>query len=422
MKRYLLIGGLGALCLIFLVFQRLSAIQNAEKPKNMIEIQREKGIPVLAGKPIKKTMEKKLELTGTIIPFKDLEVSARRGDEVTSSSLILGKKVRRGEVVAQLFDRNVKAQLAAAEGAVAQTSNVLEKLRKGTRSQEIRQCEAALKSAQAQYENAEKEYARMQKLETSGAITRQNADRIISARDQAIAGLEGAKQRLSLAREGPQTEDIRGAEAAYRQALARKELEQIALEQSVITAPIDGFIDKVFVEPGEQVGNNKPLFNIVDIDRLFLQADVPLEYINQIAVGQKVTITTGRNGETREGTVREITPNADPISRTYLVKVFVENPDLKMKPGMFANAVFRLERHSEALVVPRESLVEREKKTGVFVVRDRQAQFQPVVPGIQDNEEVEIASGVSETALVISQGQKDVQPGSLVALQEEAAK
>lgn len=421
MKKYFAVGSVVVAVLILLVFQRLAAITLAEKPKNLAEIHRERGIPVRVVNPVKKNLESTLELTGTIVPFKDLEVSARRGDEVVSSTLALGRKVRQGEVVVRLYDRNVKSSLAATEAVLAQSGSVLEKLRRGTRSQEIRQCEAALQGAEAQFQNAEKEYARMLNLEKTGAITRQNAERIVSARDQAKAGLEAARQRLSLAREGPQAEDIRTAEAAFRQATARLELEQLALEQSVITAPIDGFIDRIFVEPGEQVGNNKPLFNIVDIDRLFLQADIPLEYINKIAVGQKVTIRAKTFGR-REGTVHEINPNADPVSRTYLVKIFLENPDLQAKPGMFANAVFRLETRADALVVPRESVIEREKITGVFLVAEGKARFQHVDIGIQENDEVEIASGVTDRVLVISQGQKDVQPGSLVAVQEETVK
>jgi len=239
MKKYFIIGLVCVIVLVGLVCRRLSAIQTSVKPKNISEIKREKGIPVRVAKPVKKDMQRTNELVGTIFPYKSLEVSAHRGDEVTSSSLTLGKFVRRGEVVMRLFDDNGKAQLAAADAAVAQTGSVLEKLKKGTRTQEVRQLEAALKVAEAQMSNAEKEFERMENLKKTGSITPQSADKIISARDQALAGLEAAKQKLSMAREGPQNEDIRAAEAAYRQTLANRDLVRINLDQSVITAPMD---------------------------------------------------------------------------------------------------------------------------------------------------------------------------------------
>jgi len=417
MKKYFIIGLACIIALVGLVGWRLAAIQSSEKPKNISEIKREKGIPVRVAKPVKKNMQETNELVGTIFPYKSLEVSAHRGDEVTSSSLTLGKFVRQGEVAMRLFNDSVKAQLAAADAAVSQTGSVLEKLKKGTRTQEVRQLEAALKVAEAQMSNAEKEFVRMANLKKTGSITSQNADKIISARDQVLAGLEAAKQRLSLAREGSQNEDIRAAEAACWQTLANRDLARITLEQTIITAPMDGFIDKIFVEPGEQVANNKPLFNMIDIRHLFLHVEVQQAYINRVNVGNKVLISSENASGTIEGTCMEINPNADPISRTYLVKVLLANPDLTLKPGMFANAVLLLDKQPDALVIPRDSVVTREKSQGVFIIQDQKAVFQKVETGIQDNDEIQIRSGLSDVAFVVTQGQYDLQSGSLVAVQ-----
>jgi multidrug efflux pump subunit AcrA (membrane-fusion protein) len=417
MKRYAL---LTVLVLVFLagsVFLRLMAIQSADKPKNILQIHQTRGVPVVTTVPRRQAMQETLDLIGTIMPFRKAEVAARRGDEVTSSTLTIGRFVRKGEVVMQLYDRYARAQRSAAEAGVAQTFNVYEKLRKGTRSQQVRELEAAVRSAEAQLSHAEKEFSRMEGLQKTGAITRQNADRIVAAREQATAGLEAARQRLNLAREGAQTEDIRSAEAAHLGAKAQLEQASLAVEHSTIIAPFDGFIEKIFVEPGEQVGNGKPLFALVDSQQLFLRLEVPQSYIHRIVEGQSVQISFDNRPERPEGKVAEISPNADPLSRTFLVKVLFDNPDFGFKPGIFAHAAIVLEDKPSVLAVPRGAVVERKGERGVFLVEENKALFRAVQTGLRDNEFIELATGVTEQTRVVSAGQSELENGSLVEVQ-----
>jgi len=419
MKKYLILAVVVAAFLAAAAGLRLAAIQGAAKPKNILEIHREVGIPVVTASPRKTALRETLDLVGSVVPFKEISVAARRGDEVSSSSLVIGKFCRRDEVVMQLYDGYVRAQLAAAEAGVAQAFNVFEKLRKGTRTQQIRELEAAVKAAEAQLVNAEKEFARMQELRKTGAITRQNADRIVSAREQAVAGLEAAKQRLNLAREGAQTEDIRAAEAAYRSACANRDLARLAVEHSTITAPFDGFINHIFVEQGEQVGNGKPLFSIVDTGRLFLRLEVPQHYISRIRNGQEVDIRFDTYPDRLKGNVAEIAPNADPVSKTYLVKVLFDNSDFRIKPGVFAWGSIVLDEKAEALTVPRSAVVDYNGDKGIFLIEGNKARFQKVDTGLRGNESIELLTSLPSSALVVVSGQSELTDGALVSVQTE---
>lgn len=420
MKKYFII----ALCVFVLlagsVGFRLIAIQNAEKSKSILEIQRAEGIPVSTTLLHKKSIQETLDLVGTVIPFKEVAVAARRGDEVSSSSLVLGKFCRQDEVVIQLYDQYVLAQLAAAEAGVIQAFNVYEKLRKGTRTQKVLELEAAVKAAESQLNNARKEFDRMQELQKTGSITQQNSDRIVSAKEQAVAGMEAATQRLNLAREGSQSEDILAAKSAYHIALANRDQAKLAVEHSTIKAPFDGFISQIFVEQGEQVGNGKPLFSIVDTSRLFLKLEIPQSYISRLANDQVVKISFDTYPDKLEGKVSEISPNADPVSRTYLVKVLFENRDFRIKPGVFAHSTIILEDKPDALVLPRNAIVERNGEHGVFIIENLKARFQKVQTGIRGNEYIEIVSSLPEKSHVVTMGQMDLTNDSLVSIQNES--
>jgi RND family efflux transporter MFP subunit len=130
-----------------------------------------------------------------------------------------------------------------------------------------------------------------------------------------------------------------------------------------------------------------------------------------------VTILADQLPEPIAGSVREIAPNADPVSRTYLVKVFFDNADLRLKPGMFAKARFILEERPEALVVPRECVIRDAGGThSLFLVEDGKALSRAVTIGIQANDLVEIAAGVTPQDLVVTHGQGDLQAGVRVAV------
>lgn len=414
MKRYLLLALFIAIVGLGAVFSRLAALQSQTPAKNIAQLQQERGIPVAVTRPARRAVADQLELVGSVVPYRALEVATRRVDLITSSTLVLGRRVAAGEVVARLDERTVRARLAAAEAALAQASLVVEKLRRGTRAQQIRELEAGLAAAAAAVEIADKEFARMERLQATGAITRQNAEKVIAARDQARAGLEGARQRLSLAREGPQAEDIKAAEAAQRQAEANLELARIAVEQSVITSPIAGRIDRVDHEVGEQAGDNRPLFGVVDIDRVFVHVEVPARAIARVQVGQPALVAGEQLAAPRQGQVAEVNPNADPQARTYLAKILLDNADLALRPGMFVTATLVFARHDDAMVLPRECLVEQDGKRGVYVVVASTATFLAVTTGLDDGDNVEITAGLEPAAAVVREGQADLTPQARV--------
>jgi len=131
--------------------------------------------------------------------------------------------------------------------------------------------------------------------------------------------------------------DIQLAKAQVQQAEAALELTKSRLEDCSIKAPISGIISERFADEGALAGPGQPLVSIVDISSVKIILHIGEEYLNKIPLTQKIVVTI-ENYVNQEFTPQEIniSPTMDPRSRKIKVEVKIPNPDLKIKPGMFA--------------------------------------------------------------------------------------
>jgi len=394
---------------------RLQAIRNTPRVQNIADVQKQRGVPVVLTRPQRKPVTERLSLLGTVAPWKEIEVSARVAEEITSSSLVLGLDVQRDQTVVTLFDEVLAVRVRQAEAAVAQAQSVVDRLRAGARTQEVKQSEARLAAAQAGAESAGKEFRRVQELLDKKAIPEQKAEKVIAAYEAARSELEAAKEQVSLVKEGARREDIRGAEAAAAQARAALELARFQLRFTRIQAPIAGTVSRIMKEVGEQTEVGKPVFALEALNPAFLDVDVPKNEIRRIHPGQSARIVDERSGFAVEGTVAEIKPDADLHSRTFLTRIRFDNPEHRFRPGMFGRAIIDLERRDQALVLPKDCLLSLDTaSSSVFLVVDGRAVVRNVTTGLRAEDEVEILDGLPEEAAVVLQGQKNLASGTIV--------
>lgn len=170
-----------------------------------------------------------------------------------------------------------------------------------------------------------------------------------------------------------------------------------------VTAPTSGYvvakqaIQGGFVQPGTQ------LFEIADLSRVWVLADVYEYEIPRVAVGQPASVElAGQRGQRIEGKVGFIYPALEPATRTLKVRVELENRDLKLRPGMYADVFIGL-GDQQAVVVPREALVDTGDHQYVFVAKEG-GRFEPrlVQVGGRSDDKVQITSGVGEGETVVT--------------------
>ncbi len=235
------------------------------------------------------------------------------------------------------------------------------------------------------------------KIQKGQLVARLEAGEIAARLEQAEAALEEAGQNWKRVSALFEQQSVTRAEydsAQARQRMAKGvEAEARAMMNYVeIAAPFDGVVTKKWADVGDLAAPGKPLVSIEDPSALQLEADVPQAIASHIQRAARLVVSVdGVSGELN-GTVSEIAPAADSISRTFRVKV-----DLPETPGLSSGQFARLlvpVAMIDALRVPASAVVQRGQLEIVFVVENQHARMHLVKTGKGMGEEMEILSGL----------------------------
>ncbi len=277
-----------------------------------------------------------VEVTGRVVAAVQATLSAKVSGTVQELRVREGETVRTGQTLVVLDSRDLRANLARAE---------------------------------AEYDNARIQLARMQRLYQEESVAKQELDNATRAYKVAKAGRQAAVAHLS---------------------------------DTVIKAPFDGVVTGKYIEVGELASLGRPLLKIEDPRRLRLEATVSEGDVKAVAVGDQVPVVVDAVGnQPLTGTVAQVLPAGDPATHTFLVKVDLP-PTAGVKSGMFGR--MRLETGvSETLAVPVSALIERGQLTGVYVVgEDGIAHLRWVKAGRTSGGSVEILSGLHAGERVVA--------------------
>ncbi|MFP6662346.1 MAG: efflux RND transporter periplasmic adaptor subunit [Myxococcota bacterium] len=217
----------------------------------------------------------------------------------------------------------------------------------------------------------------------------------------------------------------RGAEASARLdgAQAHVDLAEVELERTRIRAPFTGITGLLTTEIGDRVEEENGLVSLTAVDRLQLVFTVPELGVALARVGRSIHARViAWPGERFPGTVFFVSPTIDPSARRLVLKAWVDNPERKLKPGMFANIDVELAHFEAALMAPESALVH--DRNGRFVWRvgeDERVEKVPVEIGIREGGRVQLLSGVAAGERIISAGTNKVLAGDRVEALEPAS-
>jgi Cu(I)/Ag(I) efflux system membrane fusion protein len=174
-----------------------------------------------------------------------------------------------------------------------------------------------------------------------------------------------------------------------------------------VLAPIDGVVTKMVAREGMFVTESSEMFTIADLRQVWVMVDVFEHQIDWIEPGLHAEIRVPAHpGRKWEGVVDYLYPDLDPKTRTLQVRLVFPNPQLTLKPNMFADVVIFGGPKEGVLKIPRQALiVTGERETVVKALGDGRFQPVDVVSGMQRGDEVEILSGLSEGDAIVVSGQ-----------------
>jgi RND family efflux transporter MFP subunit len=276
---------------------------------------------------------------GKVEAAKQVELTFQVPGLLASLPVREGQRVAQGDVVAQLRQEDFQARLAALQGDLDRARADLRATRAGVRPEERQRLEAQVRSAEASLANALADYQRATQLLRSRTISRAEFDRAESANRVAQENLEAARQTLEQSAVGRE-EDILAGEAVVRAIEARVVEASLQLADSTLRAPYDGVIAQRFVEQGQNVRAKQPIVKFQDLAEVEIDADIPESVMAEVRSSDIVGVEAGFSaipGRRFPVRIREVAQRADPVTRTFSVRVAMPVPEgVTLLPGMTA--------------------------------------------------------------------------------------
>ena len=379
-----------------------------------------------------------LNATGYVMAAHKIEVASKVVGRVSWVGVEMGDKVGKGQIMVRLEDDEYKARVATEQGQVDNAKAKLAELEAGSRPQEIAQTQAMVDQAQAELTNAEINYKRLQELEATHSVSRQQIDDAEGILRSRRAQVESQRQLYELSKAGPRKEEIDGQRATVRQLQGGLDLAMVDLDNTVIRSPISATILERNVEVGEFVttgfvgdrGAKGYVMSIADLNDLRVELDISQNDFAKVMAKQPCWITTDAYPDKKyEGVVDLISPEANRQKATVLVRVKVLSPDGLMKPDMNATVAFLSPKKLATTqagepAAPAERPPIRVPKSAVrdgavFVVEDGKAVKRPVTAGLTTaNGEVEIRKGLIGGEDLIVTPTEALKDGDRVAIEE----
>ena len=354
------------------------------------------------------------EATGTLAADVQTDVQPQTAGKVVAVGVDMGSAVSKGQMLVRLEDADYKlrmdqavAQLDSAKAAVSQAEEKLG-LRPGQKFDPERVADVSV--ARSNYNLAESNFQRAQKLIESGDISRAEFDQRKSQRDALKQAYESA---IAQARQNYAA--VMVARTNVTNAQTQVDLARRTLSYTVVTAPIGGYVLERPVDVGTYVSTTTKVATIVKPNPLWIRIDIPEQAVQQIKAGQAVSLsTTSWPDRTFSGRVVRISPNVSASSRTLTVEAEIDNRGGALKPGQFATVRVLLPQSEAAVLVPQRALRTISGATYVFVIKNGHAEQRLVQSGQAEGDLIEIKSGVVTDEVVATSNVEQLSDGAAV--------
>ncbi len=392
-----------------------------------------------------------IEATGSFVADEYSDVAPLSPGRVVETPVDVGAFVEKGQVIARLDDSDAQLRLQQARASAAQTEAALRQAEAriglyGGASfdpavvPEVQASRASYESALAEDKLAEADAQRYANLIKTGDVSQSAYEKARTQEETAKARADAARRQYEAAVNAARQNygGVESAAASRDASLAQVALAEKALADTVIRAPISGYVSERPIAVGEYVGSSAKIATILRAHPIKLALQVPEGDAGGLHAGMPVTAQVGAfPGRDFEGKISAVNPAVDPNSRALTIEAKFPNPKLELKPGMFATAHVLLPGSEQAVLVPRGAVLSdpNTDSAQAFVIEDGKARVRVVRLGDPQDGMVRILSGVSagETVAVSNlqqlydgvavqrSGQQSSSPGAVLSACKEGA-
>jgi RND family efflux transporter MFP subunit len=330
-----------------------------------------------------------LNATGYVVAQRKAAISSKATGRLEWLGVAEGSRVKEGDVIARIDDRDVVAQAQSVEASV-------------------RAARANVQQSEVERQNAQVEYRRNEELVEKNFISR--------------SALDNAKARLDRAQAG-----VASAQANLNAAIANARNARVSVDYTQIRAPFDGVILSKSANVGDLVtpfssatDSKGAVVTMADMSTLEVEADVSESSLAKVHVGQPAEIVLDALPDTRfRGHISRMVPTVDRAKATVMTKVRFDAIDPRILPEMSAKVSFlsqevTADQQKPLLAVNPDALSQRDGRTVVFVVREGHAVAVPVTPGVKVGDATSVTGDVKSGDKVVAKPAPSLQSGALV--------
>jgi len=352
---------IGALSLLLKPKKALAPVPAPSAATTAIEFLPQEVITVVPSE-----LSQNLSLSGSLKAVDQASVKARVAGDIREILVREGESVQAGQIIVKMDSTEYQAKVEQARGN--------------------------LNASRAQLDIATKTRDNNRALLEKGFISRNAFDNAESQYAVAQANVDAARSAVDIV--------------------------QKLLNDTIIRAPISGMVASRSVQPGEKVSPDNRLLDILNLQKIEMEAVVPTSEIGNVALGQTVRLRVDGLDESFSGRVVRINPATQSGSRSILVYIQVANPQNKLRSGMFAEAQLTLHSKANVLALPVSAVHKTSQGAYVYAIENGLLVKNPVTLGIEGKSDeearIEMTAGVISGAQIIKNDMGNLRTGSKV--------
>jgi len=367
------------------------------------------------------SLKRAISTEAVLFPLQQAAITPKISAPVKRFYVNRGSRVRAGQLLATLENRDLAASEVENKGVLAQAEAAYASTTTAALPEALRKAQLDADAAKQAFEAEQKLYDSRQNLYQQGALPRKDLDQARVSLAQAKSQYEIAEQHWKVLQEVGKQQELKSAEGQLESARGKYLASQAQLSYSEIRSPINGVVTERPLYPGEMAAAGAPLLVVMDTSGIIAKAHIPQQEAASLKVGDAAQLM-GPDGEVL-AKITVVSPATDPNSTTIEIWAQASNPGNRLRPGTTASLTIVAQTLDHALVVPAAAVLSQpDGSRAVMVVGpDNHAHLQTVEVGIQNTGQIEITSGLKANQRVITRGAYGLPDGTEVKIENSSA-
>ncbi|HEY6466325.1 MAG TPA: efflux RND transporter periplasmic adaptor subunit [Candidatus Acidoferrales bacterium] len=379
-------------------------------------------VTVQAEHPQLGEISERIVADGTLSPIAQAAISPKITAPVRNFYVQRGSRVKAGQLLAVLENRDLSAQALDNKGQYAAAQASFDMQTKAQVPEDYHKAELDLAQAKAQFELQKQITASRQKLFAEGAIPGRDYDTAAAALVQAQAAYDVARNHLDSLKDVSRAATLQQAEGQLSSAKGKYLAAEAQVSYSEVRSPIAGIVTDRPLFPGETVNSGSTLITVMDTSSLIAKVHLSQTIAQRLKVGDDASVAIPGVDEPVPAKVSLISPALDPGSTTVEVWIRVENRAGKYKAGTPVRTFIKGRAVSKAVKVPLSAVLTAidGSKSVMVVGADGSAHKIAVQLGISDGDDIQVTQGLNGSETVITTGAYGLEDGTKVKVGKAA--